>query len=144
MYKRLNLATFRWWAKGSGKTESKGPTALHIRFCSLSKNPQVVVRSSSPLKITVFHGKVYSRCLDMQSNPRRKKLYRTNQGPNFLWDSFSNRSNVRAPIQFRIKTQPQYLKRLFFSRADSPIFTLIAPVLLDVSKKTGWVFRSLK
>ena len=40
----------------------------------------------------------------------RKKL-RTNQGFNFLGSSFSNRDNVRAPIQFRRENQAQNLKR---------------------------------
>ena len=34
--------------------------------------------------------------------PQGKKLHRTNEGSNFLGNSFSNRGNVRAPIQFRI------------------------------------------
>ena len=32
--KRLNLATFQWWAKVSRESASKGPTVLHIYFCS--------------------------------------------------------------------------------------------------------------
>ena len=43
-------------------------------------------------------------------NLRRKKLQRKNQGSNFLQGSFSNRDNVRAPIQFKRKSQPQHLK----------------------------------
>ena len=38
---------------------------------------------------------------EIKTNFRRKKLHATNQGFNFLGDSFSNRDNVRAPIQFR-------------------------------------------
>ena len=53
----------------------------------------------------------YGRFIEMQSNLRRKKLHRTNQGSNFLGGSFSNRDNARAPIQFRRERQPQYLKR---------------------------------
>ena len=34
------------------------------------------------------------------------ELHRTNQGSNFLGGSFSNRDNVRAPIQFRREHQP--------------------------------------
>ena len=43
----------------------------------------------------------YGRYIDIQSNIRRKKLPRTNQGSNLLEGSFSNRDNVKAPIQFR-------------------------------------------
>ena len=60
-----------------------------------------------------------------------------NQGSNFVGGSFSNRDNVRAPIQFRIETQPQYLKDDFFSRTDPPTFTSTAPVFLDQSNETS-------
>ena len=50
---------------------------------------------------TVFHVWPYGRFIEIQSNLRRKKLHRTNQGSNFLGGSFSNRDNVRAPIPFR-------------------------------------------
>ena len=48
---------------------------------------------------------MYGRFLEIHSNLRRKKLHRTNQGSNFLGGSFSNRDNVRAPIQFRRESQ---------------------------------------
>ena len=79
----------------------------------------------------------------MQSNLRRKKFHRTNHGSNFLGGSFSNRENVRIPIQFRRESQPQYLKRSFFLKKRPIIFTSIAPVLLDWSNKTSWVFPAL-
>ena len=66
----------------------------------------------------------------MQSNLRRKKLHRANQGSNFLGGSFSNRDNVRAPIQCRRESQPIILKDVFSSRTDQSIFTSIAPVFL--------------
>ena len=63
---------------------------------------------------TVFYAWLYGTFIEMQSNLKRNKLHRTNQGANFHGGSFSNRDNVRAPIQFRRKSQPQDLKRLFF------------------------------
>ena len=45
----------------------------------------------------------------IQSNLRRKKLHRRNQGSIFLGGSFSNRDNVRAPNQF----QPFYFTLVF-------------------------------
>ena len=42
------------------------------------------------------------------------ELHRTNQGSNFLGNSFSKRDNVGALIQIRRKSQPQHLKRWFF------------------------------
>ena len=54
--KKLKLATFRRWAKGSREAASEGPTVLHICFCSLSN----------------------IRFIEIQSNLGRKKLHRTN------------------------------------------------------------------
>ena len=45
--------------------------------------------------------------IEIKSSLRKKKLHRTNQGPNFLEGSFSNRYNERTPIQFRRESQPQ-------------------------------------
>ena len=46
--------------------------------------------------------------MEIQSNLRRKKLHKTNQGSNFFGGSFSKRDNVRAQIQFRRESQPQH------------------------------------
>ena len=67
----------------------------------------------------------------------RKKLYRTNQGSNFLGDSFSNKNNVRAPIQIEDKDNPSILKDDFSSRKNPAIFTSKVPLLLDRSNKTS-------
>ena len=67
-----------------------------------------------PDMTTVFHIWPYGRFIAIQSNLRRNKLHRTNQGSNFLGGSFSNRDNVRTPIQFRRESQSQHPKRLFF------------------------------
>ena len=56
---------------------------------------------TSPDMTTAFHVWPYGRFIEIQSNLRRKKLYRINQGSNFLGGSFNNRDNVRAPIPFR-------------------------------------------
>ena len=59
------------------------------------------VRYENDMK-TVFHSWLYGRYIEIQSNLKTsKKLHRTNQGSNFLGGSFSNRDNVRVPIQFR-------------------------------------------
>ena len=86
---------------------------------------------------TVFHARSYGRFIEIQSNLRRKKPHRTNQGSNFVGGSFSNRDNVRAPIYFQEKVNPNILKDEFSSRTDSSIFTSIAPVLIDWSNKTS-------
>ena len=46
------------------------------------------------------------RFIEIESNLRRKKLRRTNQGFNFLEAVL-----VRASIQFRRESKPQHLKR---------------------------------
>ena len=46
---------------------------------------------------TVFTGRPYGGFIEIQKNPRRKKLHRTHQGSKFLGGSFSNRDNVKNP-----------------------------------------------
>ena len=93
---------------------------------------------------TVFHAWPYGRFIEIRTSLRRKTLYRTNQGSNFLGGSFNNRDNVRAPIKFRKESQSQNLTRWFFLKNSPTIFLSIAPVLLEWSKKTSWVFPALK
>ena len=64
-----------------------------------------------PEVTTIFHAWLYGRFINTQSNLRRKKLHRMNPGLKFLGGSFSNRDNVRAPIQFRRESQCQHLKK---------------------------------
>ena len=86
----------------------------------------------------VCHGRRKKRKL------RRKTLDRSNQGSNFLGDSFSNRENVRAPVCLEEKGKPNILKDEFSSRTDASIFVSVAPVLLDLSHETSWVFPAFK
>ena len=67
-----------------------------------------------------------------------------NQGTNFLRGSFSNRHNVRVPIQFRRENTPTILKDYFYSRIEPSIFTSVAPDLLNGLKETSLVFPALK
>ena len=80
---------------------------------------------------TVFHIWLYGRFIEIQSNLRRKKLHRTNEGSNFLGGSFSNRDNVRPPIELEEKVNPSILKDDFSLRTDLSIFTSITPAFLD-------------
>ena len=43
---------------------------------------------------TVFHARSYGRFMEIQSNLSRKKLHTSNQGSNFLGDSFSDRDKI--------------------------------------------------
>ena len=90
---------------------------------------------------TVFHTKLDGTFIQLQSNLGKKKLHRTNQVPNVLGGSFSNRDNLRAPFQFRGEKQPQHLKRQFF-RQNRPIN--FYPMLFNRSKETSWIFPALK
>ena len=63
---------------------------------------------------------LYGRSIEILSSLRRQKLHRTNQGPNFLQGSFSNRDNVRAPIQFRRESQLSILKDDFPQKQTQP------------------------
>ena len=105
---------------------------------------QVATRSTSPDMTIVFHAWLYGIFIDVQSNLRRKKLYRTNQGCNFLGSSFRNRDNVRGPIQFRREIQPQHLKRCFFLKNRPIHFLTNNTSVVDWSNETSGVFPALK
>ena len=67
-------------------------------------------RISCPDMTAVFHAWPYGKFIEIQSQFRRKKLHKTNQGANFLGLSLRNRDNIRAPIQIRREIQPKLLK----------------------------------
>ena len=92
---------------------------------------------------TEFHAKPLGRFMEIESNLRRKKLHRTNQGSNFLGGNFIKRVNVRAPIQLRGERQCQ-CQDDFSSRRDQSNFTSIVPVLLYWSNEISQVFPALK
>ena len=79
----------------------------------------------------------------MKINLKRRKLHKTNQRPYFLGGSFSNRDIVRASIQLEVKDSPSILKDDFSWRTEPPIFTPIAPELLDQSHEISWAFPAL-
>ena len=130
----------QWFKKGSQwRTKS-----LAYPFLLLIQQFQVATRSTSPDMTTVFHTWPQGRFKEITSNLRRDKLRRMNQGSNFLGGSFSNIYNARAPVQFRRESQHPYFKRWFSPGTDPSPFTSIAPVFLDRSNKTSWVFPALK
>ena len=57
----------------------------------------------------VYHARLIVRFIEIKSNFRRKKLYRTNRGFNFLGGSFSNGDSVRAEVQYRREKKSQHL-----------------------------------
>ena len=93
---------------------------------------------------TAFHAWTYRIFIEIQSNLRRKKLHRKNQVSNFLGCSFSNRDNVKAPIQFRRESQPQHLKRLFFLKKKPIHFHINSTSALKTVKQSSFSFPALK
>ena len=71
---------------------------------------------------TVFHTWSYDRFIEIQSNLRKKKLHRTNQGSNFL--AIETMQEPRSNLEE--KANLSILKDVFSSRTDPPIFTSIA------------------
>ena len=62
------------------------------------------------IKAAVIYAWSYGRIIDIQSNLRRKKLHRTNQGSIFLGGSFSNRYNVRVEYLTWNSIRPRFVK----------------------------------
>ena len=56
--------------------------------------------------IKLFLVWAYGRFIEIQSNLKRKKLHKANQGSDFLGGRF--RDNIRAPNQFKRASQPQH------------------------------------
>ena len=71
---------------------------------------------------------------EIESNLTRKKLHRTSQGSNFLVNSFTNRDNAIAPIQFRRERQPYHLKRWFFLKNRSMHFSINSTSIIRLVK----------
>ena len=82
----------------------------------------------------VFH----ARYLEIQSNLRRKKLHRRNQGSNFHGVSFSNRNNVK-PQFIRQRRQSQYLKRWFFLKNIPILFHINSTSVIRPVKRNAAV-----
>ena len=93
---------------------------------------------------TVFHAWPCGRFVEIQSNLRRNKLHRTNQGSNFVGGSFSNKDNVRTPIQFRRESQPQHLKRLFFLKNRVIYFHISSTSVIRSVKSNHLRFSSIE
>ena len=127
--RRLKLATFQRWAKGSREAAKKDQQSS-ISFLWLIQQFQVAIRSSSPDMTTVFHAWPYGRFIGLQSNLRRKKLHKTNQGSNFLRGSF------------RRESQPQHLKRRFFLKNRPTHFHINRTIVIKPVKQKQLSFLS--
>ena len=94
-------------------------------FLWLIQKFQAATRSTTPDMTTVFHGWLYCRFPEIESNLMRKKLQRTNQGSNFLGVSLSNWDNVIALSNLEQKVNPRILQGDFSSRTGPSIFQII-------------------
>ena len=83
-------------------------------YASGNREHQLRHDNSFPCKAT---GKIRS---NNNKQPQKKKLYKINQGSNFLVGSFSKRDNVRASLQFRRERQPHNFVVLCFSSRTHP------------------------
>ena len=93
---------------------------------------------------TVFHARPYSRFIELQSNLKRKKFHKKNQGTNFLGGSFGNRDNVKTSIQFRRERQFHYLKRRFFHKNRPIQFNINITSVIRLVKRNQLSFSSIE
>ena len=75
--------------------------------------------------LITFCKSLYYRFIEIKGNPRKKKYYTNNQNFNFLGGSFSNRENVRTPIQFKAKKENLTIIKSECSSKE-PFFVLTA------------------
>ena len=113
-------------------------------FCSLSNISMQHLGAPPPDMTTGLYIRLYGRFIDMQSNFRRKKLYRTNQGSNILGSGFSNGDNVRALIQFRRERQHQHLKRCFFLKKKPIDFHINSTSVVRPVRRSKLSFSSIE
>ena len=88
--------------KRGNKGRTKSPT---YPFFELIQRFQEAITNTHPDMTPVFHAWPYGTFIEILRNFRRKELHRTNKGSNLLEDYFSNRDNLRNPIQFRRENQ---------------------------------------
>ena len=62
---------------------------------------------------TAIYLRLDDKYIEIKSNLQRKTLHRINQGSNFFGEIFSNRENVRTPIQLENKDSTGILKMVF-------------------------------
>ena len=91
-----------------------------------------------------FYAWPYGRFIEIQSNLRRKKLQRPNQGSNFLGGSFSNRDNVRPPNPiWKGKSAPASQKIIFLK--NRPInFHINSTSVIRLVKQNELSFSSIE
>ena len=58
----------------------------------------------------IVNARPVARFIEIKGNLKRNKLYRMNQGYNFLRDRLRYRDNFRAPVQFKGERQCQHYK----------------------------------
>ena len=98
------MSTMSQAFKRGSKWRINSPTYL---FLQSILEFQVVARSPSPGMTAIFHRMLYGRFIEIyREQPQEKKNSYNKSRLQFPWWQFSNRDNVRAPIQFRRENQP--------------------------------------
>ena len=128
---------------GSGEAASKGPAALYIHFCRLSKNSKQQIGAQSQTR------QQYS----MQGHIVGLQRYRATSGERnfieqikvqiFLQEVLAIEIMQEPPSNLEEKVNPSLIKDDFSLRKDPLIFTSIVSVLLNRSNKTSQVFPVL-
>ena len=129
------------WFKRDSKWRTSSPAYL---FLKLIKQFQVATRSTCPDMTRIYHAWPYGRFIEIKSNLRGKKFIQQFYAPIFLEAVLAIGTMWEHQSNLKEKVNPSILKDYFSSRTDPYIFALIAPVLLDQSNKTSWVFSALK
>ena len=97
----------------------------------------MAARNTSLDKTTVFYASSYGEFIEIQSNFRRKKLHRTNQGSFFLEAVLAIEIMQEPQPDLEEKDKSSILQDDFPSRTYQSIFASIALVSLDWSNETN-------
>ena len=136
--KRLKLATFWRWAKGSKRQQVKDQQSCISVFVAYVKIPAWNLEHK-PTHDEVFHAWLYGRFIEIDSNLRRKKLHSMNKDFNFLGGSFSKTQN-----QFRRESQSQHVKVWFFLKNRPIYFHVNSTSVIRQVKQNQLSFFSIK
>ena len=100
--------------------------------------------------MAIFHARPYSRFIEIQSNLRRMKLHRTNEGTNFLGGGFSNTDNVRGVVHNILKIRSNFRKQFWLLRqVQQRVLLSVKIAILQITslgksiiKVSAWVLKS--
>ena len=134
-----------WWQRNHAIYQKNKYTSLENKEVEPAQLVQMNIYQSNTYRIPDYsvHGLMVD-LLKIQSNLRKKKLYRTKQGSNILETTLAIEIMEEPQSNLEDKVNPSILKDDFSSRTDPFIFISVAPVLIEWSHETNWVFPALK